>query len=88
MHNLYEIAERKRQEWQLACVVNGTNLDDLGDYRPGLEAAKLAGVRSPFVELGFQNILFDAPQPHDEETLERFIGEVKPMLAARLPAAV
>jgi uncharacterized protein len=50
---LYEIAERKRREWQLACVVNGTNLDDLGDYRPGLEAAKQAGVRSPFVELGF-----------------------------------
>ena len=50
---LYEIAERKRAEWQLACVVNGTNLDDLGDYRPGLEAAKQAGVRSPFVELGF-----------------------------------
>lgn len=50
---LYEIAERKRQEWQLACVVNGTNIDDLGDYRPGLEAAKQAGVRSPFVELGF-----------------------------------
>ncbi len=50
---LYEIAERKRQEWQLACVVNGTNLDDLGDYRPGLEAAKQAGVQSPFVELGF-----------------------------------
>jgi uncharacterized protein len=50
---LYEIAERKRQEWQLACVVNGTNVDDLGDYRPGLEAAKQAGVQSPFVELGF-----------------------------------
>jgi uncharacterized protein len=50
---LYEIAERKRQEWQLACVVNGTNVDDLGDYRPGLEAAKQAGVQSPFVALGF-----------------------------------
>jgi alkanesulfonate monooxygenase SsuD/methylene tetrahydromethanopterin reductase-like flavin-dependent oxidoreductase (luciferase family) len=43
---------------------------------------------APFVELGFHNILFDAPQPHDEETLERFIGEVKPMLAGRRPAAV
>jgi uncharacterized protein len=50
---LYEIAERKRAEWQLRYVLNGTNLDDLGDYRPGLEAAKLARVRSPFVELGF-----------------------------------
>ncbi|HYQ46378.1 MAG TPA: ATP-dependent sacrificial sulfur transferase LarE [Polyangiaceae bacterium] len=49
---LYEIAEAKRREWQLAVVVNGTNRDDLGDYRPGLEAAKNAGVRSPLVEAG------------------------------------
>lgn len=49
---LYDIAEAKRQEWQLAVVVNGTNRDDLGDYRPGLEAAKNAGARSPLVEAG------------------------------------
>jgi uncharacterized protein len=49
---LYEIAERKRKEWQLNTVLNGTNTDDLGDYRPGLEAAKLAGVVSPLVEVG------------------------------------
>ena len=28
-------------------------MDDLGDYRPGLEAAKQAGVGSPLVDLGF-----------------------------------
>lgn len=50
---LYRIAAKKRAEWGLAAIVNGTNLDDLGDYRPGLEAAKQAGVVSPFVELGF-----------------------------------
>jgi pyridinium-3,5-biscarboxylic acid mononucleotide sulfurtransferase len=50
---LYELAELKRREWELAVVVNGTNVDDLGDYRPGLEAAKQAAVRSPLVELGF-----------------------------------
>ena len=49
---LYDIAETKRKEWQLAAVVNGTNQDDLGDYRPGLEAAKNAGARSPLVEVG------------------------------------
>ncbi|HEX2672898.1 MAG TPA: ATP-dependent sacrificial sulfur transferase LarE [Polyangiaceae bacterium] len=49
---LYEIAEAKRREWRLAVVVNGTNRDDLGDYRPGLEAAKNAGARSPLVEAG------------------------------------
>jgi uncharacterized protein len=35
-----------------AQVVSGTNLDDLGDYRPGLRAAREAGVRHPFVEAG------------------------------------
>lgn len=50
---LYRIAARKREEWGLSAIVNGTNTDDLGDYRPGLVAAKDAGVVSPFVELGF-----------------------------------
>jgi len=50
---LYRLAEARRAAWGLAHVVNGTNVDDLGDYRPGLEAAKNASVRSPFVELGF-----------------------------------
>lgn len=34
-------------------LVNGTNADDLGDYRPGLNAANEFSVRSPLVELGF-----------------------------------
>jgi len=50
---LYRIATQKQAEWGLAAVVNGTNVDDLGDYRPGLEAARQAGVLSPLVELGF-----------------------------------
>lgn len=33
-------------------VANGTNVDDLGDFRPGLDAAKQYGVRSPLVEAG------------------------------------
>lgn len=31
----------------------GTNLDDLGDYRPGLRAGELHGARSPLVDAGF-----------------------------------
>ena len=31
-------------------IVDGTNLDDLGDYRPGIQALKENGVRSPLVE--------------------------------------
>jgi len=50
---LYRLTTEKRPLWGLAHVVNGTNKDDLGDYRPGLEAARLAGVRSPLVEADF-----------------------------------
>jgi uncharacterized protein len=34
-------------------VVDGTNADDLGDYRPGARAAHEHGVLSPLAELGF-----------------------------------
>ena len=42
-------AIRARTGAQLA---SGTNLDDLGEYRPGLRAASEHGVRHPFVEVG------------------------------------
>ena len=35
-----------------ACVADGFNVDDRGDYRPGREAAKKYGVRSPLDEAG------------------------------------
>lgn len=34
-------------------VIDGTNADDLSDYRPGGKAAKERGVLSPLAELGF-----------------------------------
>ena len=33
-------------------IASGTNVDDLGDYRPGLAAAAEHGVRSPLAECG------------------------------------
>lgn len=36
----------------ITLVVDGTNADDLTDYRPGIRALKENGVRSPMVELG------------------------------------
>ena len=32
------------------CILDGTNLDDLGDFRPGRKAARELGVRSPLLE--------------------------------------
>jgi uncharacterized protein len=50
---LYQLAQRELGVHGLAHILNGTNRDDLGDHRPGLVAARDAGVRSPLVELGF-----------------------------------
>lgn len=36
----------------IALIVDGTNVDDLSDYRPGILALRENGVRSPMVELG------------------------------------
>ncbi len=45
------IALAKKHDIQV--IVDGTNLDDLGDYRPGIEALKQNGIRSPLVETNF-----------------------------------
>ncbi len=40
-------------KWQVETLVNGANADDVGDYRPGMQAAKDFQVRSPLLECGF-----------------------------------
>jgi alkanesulfonate monooxygenase SsuD/methylene tetrahydromethanopterin reductase-like flavin-dependent oxidoreductase (luciferase family) len=63
------------------------------EHHPGYDeagrlgsAAQIAESLVPYVELGFRHIFFDSPAPFDGETLERFVGEVKPMLAAATSA--
>jgi uncharacterized protein len=41
------------KEHNVEIIVDGTNIDDLGDYRPGIEALKQNGIRSPLVETNF-----------------------------------
>jgi uncharacterized protein len=40
-------------EHNVDVIVDGTNVDDLGDYRPGIEALKQNGIQSPLVETNF-----------------------------------
>ncbi len=47
--HLKEIAKKENAD----LIVDGTNLDDLRDYRPGIIALKENGVESPLVEVGF-----------------------------------
>ncbi|HKY20998.1 MAG TPA: ATP-dependent sacrificial sulfur transferase LarE [Vicinamibacterales bacterium] len=51
-HELYTRLTQLAHERGFAAVVDGTNADDRGDYRPGRLAAKEFGVRSPLDEAG------------------------------------
>lgn len=48
--NLYEICAAEAPKLGIAHIVDGANLDDLGDYRPGLQAATERQIRHPLVE--------------------------------------
>ena len=45
------------KENNIKYVVDGTNLDDLGDYRPGLKAIEELNVVSPLKECGFTKMI-------------------------------
>jgi pyridinium-3,5-biscarboxylic acid mononucleotide sulfurtransferase len=48
---LYDALEGVAAEQGYAAVLSGANADDLGDWRPGLEAAREHGVLHPLIEL-------------------------------------
>jgi uncharacterized protein len=52
----YLLKEARRMNVHL--IVDGTNTDDLTDYRPGIKALRENGIQSPLVELGItkQNV--------------------------------
>lgn len=43
-----------------AQMISGANIDDLDEYRPGLQAALEQGVRHPFIEAGFDKTMVRA----------------------------
>ncbi len=51
-NELYSQVERLAERAGMNVVVNGANADDLGDYRPGMQAAAEHRVESPLAECG------------------------------------
>jgi pyridinium-3,5-biscarboxylic acid mononucleotide sulfurtransferase len=49
-HNLFTVCIEKARELGIEAIVDGLNLDDLHDYRPGIRAANEMQVRHPLVE--------------------------------------
>ena len=64
-------------------IVDGTNLDDLVDYRPGIKALKENGVKSPLVEVGFSK---EAIREHAKKVgLSVYDRPSNSCLASRIP---
>lgn len=52
--NLYVVCSEEAERRGIDLILDGVNLDDLGDYRPGLKAADEHRVRHPLVEAGLR----------------------------------
>jgi uncharacterized protein len=82
-HNLFTVCEAKAHELQIEEIVDGLNLDDLHDYRPGIKAASEKRVRHPLVEAGMSK--------SDIRELSRAMGlptwdrPASPCLSSRFP---
>jgi uncharacterized protein len=82
-HNLFTVCEAKARELQIDDIVDGLNLDDLNDYRPGIKAASEKRVRHPLVEAGMSKA--------DIRELSRAMGlptwdrPASPCLSSRFP---
>jgi pyridinium-3,5-biscarboxylic acid mononucleotide sulfurtransferase len=67
----------------LAWITDGTNADDLGDYRPGRKACAEAGVRSPLLEAGLTKD--EIRRLSRQRGLPTWDKSASPCLASRIP---
>ena len=81
--SLYTSLEQLAQDRQYKIVLNGTNVDDLGDHRPGLIAAKNFDVRSPLCDAGMTKT--DIRQLADHLGLENAQKPQAACLSSRVP---
>ena len=76
-------SKRIAAEEGLSWVVDGTNYDDLSDYRPGRRAAEEFGVRSPLMEAGLTKA--DIRHLAKSRGLPNWDKPPNPCLASRIP---
>jgi uncharacterized protein len=46
-HEIFSTVKKVAMEYGINQVIDGSNFDDIGDYRPGMQAAKELGIVSP-----------------------------------------
>lgn len=82
-HSLYEICLREAERLSIFTIADGVNLDDLQDYRPGIQAAQEYKIVHPLVEAKFTK--------EDIRKASRWLGlstwekPASPCLSSRVP---
>ena len=80
---LYRICRAQADRLGIGAIVDGTNLDDLKDHRPGLKAAKEWNIRHPLVEAEMTK---DDIRRHSRELgLPTWDKPSSPCLSSRFP---
>jgi pyridinium-3,5-biscarboxylic acid mononucleotide sulfurtransferase len=80
---LFQQLQAMAQELGLASVLDGSNADDEGDYRPGRRAAAERGVRSPLLEVGLKKA--EIRELSKERGLRTWDKPSMACLASRIP---
>lgn len=81
--SLYEICQREAKRLALDGIADGINIDDLTDYRPGLQSAEEYNVRHPLVEAGLTKA--DIRQVSRRLGLPTWDKPASPCLSSRIP---
>lgn len=80
---LHDTLKPMAKQLGYAYVVDGVNADDLRDYRPGIQAAKERGVRSPLAELSITKA--QVRQLSQQLGLPWWDKPAQPCLSSRFP---
>jgi len=65
-HELFEKIQIIAERENISAIAEGSNLDDNGDYRPGLQAVAELGIQSPLRSVGFTK--------EDIRVLSKYLG--------------
>jgi uncharacterized protein len=81
--HLYKLLHKYAEQHGFQVLLDGSNADDLGDYRPGLQAALEQSVLSPLQEAGFTKD--EIRQLAKELNLPNWDKPSSPCLSSRIP---
>jgi pyridinium-3,5-biscarboxylic acid mononucleotide sulfurtransferase len=83
MRAMNGLATATRRERGEVALLIGAIADDLGDYRPGMQAAREAGARWPLADLGFTKV--EVRERSRERGLPTWNRAAEPCLSSRVP---